>query len=95
MHWSDRRQQRQEQHQQQTQQQPAPQLPLERAATDDIIDVLEACGSHAQQAQWRHIIFIIIFFGRERYSLHEATITTSKKRDVHGGTFGSWLALPT
>jgi len=55
MHWSDRRQQRQEQHQQQTQQQQAPQLPLERAAADDTIDVLEACGSHAQQAQWRHI----------------------------------------
>ena len=55
MHWSDRQHQRQEQHQQQTQQQPAPQLPLERAAADDIIAVLEACGSHAQQAQWRHI----------------------------------------
>ena len=55
MHWSDRRQQRQEQHQQQTQQQQAPQLPLDRAAADDTIDVLEACGSHAQQAQWRHI----------------------------------------
>jgi len=27
--------------------------------------------------------FIFCFFGRERYSLHEATITTSKKRDVH------------
>ncbi len=55
MHWSDRQQQRHEQHQQQTQQQPAPQLPLERAAADDFIDVLEACGSHPQQAQWRHI----------------------------------------
>ncbi len=55
MHWSDRQQQRQEQHQQQVQQQPAPQLPLDRAAADDIIDVLEACGSHPQQAQWRHI----------------------------------------
>ncbi len=40
MHWSDRQQQRQEQHNQQTQQ-PAPQLPLEGAAADDIIDVLE------------------------------------------------------
>jgi len=55
MHWSDRQQQRQEQHQQQVQQQPAPQLHLDRAAADDIIDVLEACGSHPQQAQWRHI----------------------------------------
>ncbi len=55
MHWSDRQQQRQEQHQQQVQQQPAPQLPLDRAAADDISDVLEACGSHPQQAQWRHI----------------------------------------
>ena len=52
MHLSDRQQQRQEQHQQQ---QPAIQLPLDRAAADDIIDVLEACGSHPQQAQWRHI----------------------------------------
>jgi len=55
MHWSDRQQQRQEQHQQQMQHQPSPQLPLDRAAADDIIDVLEACGSHPQQAHWRHI----------------------------------------
>ncbi|KAL0019329.1 hypothetical protein WJX77_005296 [Trebouxia sp. C0004] len=55
MHWSDRQQQRQEQHQQQTQQQPTPQLPLERAASDDVTDVLEACGSHTQQAQWQQI----------------------------------------
>ena len=48
MHWSERQQQRQEKYQRQTQQQPAPQLPLERAAANDIIDVLEACGSHAQ-----------------------------------------------
>ncbi|DBA69810.1 TPA: hypothetical protein ACH3X2_14309 [Trebouxia sp. C0005] len=53
VHWSDRQQQRQEQHQQQTQQQPAAQLPLEKAAANDTIDVLEACGSHAQQAQWQ------------------------------------------
>ncbi|KAA6410082.1 MAG: hypothetical protein FRX49_13839, partial [Trebouxia sp. A1-2] len=52
-HWSNRQQQRQEQHQQQTQQQPATQLPLEKAAANDTIDVLEACGSHAQQAQWQ------------------------------------------
>ena len=52
MHWSDQQQQRQEQQQQQ---QSAPQLPLEMAAADDNIDVLEACDSHAQQAQWRHI----------------------------------------
>ncbi|DBA67632.1 TPA: hypothetical protein ACH3X2_001368 [Trebouxia sp. C0005] len=49
--WSDRQQQRQEQHQQQTQQQPATQLPLQKAAANDTIDVLEACGSHAQQAE--------------------------------------------
>ena len=55
MHWSDRQQQRQEQHQQQMQQQPAPQLPWDRAAADDIIDVLEACCSYPQQTQWRHI----------------------------------------
>ena len=36
-------------------QHPAPQLPLDRAVADDLIDVLEACGSHPQQAQWRHI----------------------------------------
>ena len=54
-HWSERQQQRQEQHQQQMQQHPAPQLPLDRAVADDLIDVLEACGSHPQQAQWRHI----------------------------------------
>ena len=54
MHWSDRQQQRQEQRQQQMQQQPAPQLPLDRSASDDIIHVLEARGSHPQQAQWRH-----------------------------------------
>ncbi len=55
LHWSNRQQQRQEQHQQQMQQQPAPQLPLDRSASDDTIDVLEAYGSHPQQAQWRHI----------------------------------------
>ena len=54
-HWSERQQQRQEQHQQQMQQHPAPQLPLDRAVADDLIDVLEACGSHPQQAQWWHI----------------------------------------
>ncbi len=42
LHWSDRQQQRQEQHQQHMQQEPAPQLPLDRSASDDIIDVLEA-----------------------------------------------------
>ncbi len=51
LHWSDRQQQRQKQHRQQMQQQPAPQLPLDRSASDDTIDVLEACGSHPQQAQ--------------------------------------------
>ncbi len=55
MHRLDRQQQRQEQHQQQMQQQPAPQLPLDRSASDDTIDVLEACGNHPQQAEWRHI----------------------------------------
>ncbi|DBA70246.1 TPA: hypothetical protein ACH3X2_012153 [Trebouxia sp. C0005] len=51
--WSDRQQQRQEQHQQQTQPQPANQMPVEKAAAKDTIDVLEACGNHAQQAQWQ------------------------------------------
>ncbi len=55
LHWSGRQQRRQEQHRQQMQQQPAPQLPLDRSASDDIINVLEACGRHPQQAQWRHI----------------------------------------
>ena len=55
LHWSSRQQQRQEHHQQHMQQPPAPQLILDRSASDDIIDVLEACGSHPQQAQWRHI----------------------------------------
>ena len=36
-------------------QQPAPQLPSDRSASGDTIDVLEACVSHPQQAQWRHI----------------------------------------
>ena len=55
MHWSQRQQQRQEQRQQQPQQQQAPQLPSELAAANDTVDVLEACGSHPQQSQWRHI----------------------------------------
>ena len=55
LHWSDRQQQHQEQHQQHMRQQPAPQLPLDRSASDDIIDVLEARDSHPQQTQWRHI----------------------------------------
>ncbi len=65
VHWSDRQQQRQEQHQQQTQQQQAPQLPLERAAAGDTIDVLEACGSHARQAQ-----FFFFFFLGYREDVH-------------------------
>ncbi len=52
LHWSDQQQQRQEQHQEQMQQQPAPQLPLNTADADDIIDAFEACGSHPQQAHW-------------------------------------------
>ncbi len=40
MPWSDRQQQHQEQHQKQMQQQPAPQLPLDKAAADDIIDAV-------------------------------------------------------
>ncbi len=55
LHWSDRQQQRQKQHHQQMQQQPAPHQPLDRSASDDTIDVLEACCSHPQQAQWRPI----------------------------------------
>ena len=55
MHWSHRQQQRQEQQQQQPQQQQAPQLPSELAAANDTVDVLEACGSHPQQSQWRRI----------------------------------------
>ncbi len=54
VHWSDRQQQRQEQHQRHLRQKPARQLPLEWSASDDIIDVLEACP---QQAQWRHTFF--------------------------------------
>ena len=54
VHWSDRQQQRQKQHQRHLRQKPAPQLPLEWSASDDIIDVLEACP---QQAQWRHTFF--------------------------------------
>ena len=55
VHWSQRQQQRQEQLQQQPQQQQAPQLPSELAAANDTVDVLEACGSHPQQSQWRRI----------------------------------------
>ena len=57
LHWSHRQQQRDEQQQQQQRQshQQQPQLPSERAAASDTIDVLVACGSHAQQSQWRRV----------------------------------------
>ena len=62
LHWSQRQAQRQEQQQQQQQQQQQEQqqqqqhiLPVQRAAADDTVDVLEACGSHAQQSQWRQV----------------------------------------
>ena len=32
-----------------------PQMPSEQAAAGDTIDVLVACGSHAQQSQWQRI----------------------------------------
>ena len=54
LHWSQRQQQLHEQRQQQQQQQPH-QLPLEQAAADDTVDVLEACGSHPQHSKWRQI----------------------------------------
>ena len=57
LHWSHRQQQRDEQQQQQQRQshQQQPQLPSERAAASDTIDVLVALGSHAQQSQWRRV----------------------------------------
>ena len=39
----------------------------------------DASAQHRQQKKKKNFFF----FGRERYSLHEATIPTSKKRDVH------------
>ena len=56
LHWSQRQQQQQEQHQQQQQQlQHAQQLPSDKAAINDTLDVLEACGSHPQQSEWRRL----------------------------------------
>ena len=48
--------------------------------------VLQFSGKHFAMCRpfgGKLISFFFFFFGRERYSLHEATITTSKKRDVH------------
>ena len=56
LHWSQRQQQQQEQHQQQQQQlQHAQQLLSDKAAINDTLDVLEACGSHPQQSEWRRL----------------------------------------
>ena len=58
LHWSQRQQRRDEQQQQQQQQQhqqQQPRIPSEQAAADDTVDVLEACGSHPQQSEWRRI----------------------------------------
>ena len=61
LHWSQRQQQQQEQQQQQQQQrqqlQHAQQLPSDKAAIacNDTLDVLEACGSHTQQSEWRRL----------------------------------------
>ena len=56
LQWSQRQQQQQEQHQQQQQQlQHAQQLPSDKAAINDTLDVLEVCGSHPQQSEWRRL----------------------------------------
>ena len=56
LHWSQRQQQQQEQQQQQQQQlQHAQQLPSDKAAINDTLDVLEACGSYPQQSEWRRL----------------------------------------
>ena len=56
LHWSQRQQQQQEQHQQQQQQlQHAQQLLSDKAAINDTLDVLEACGGHPQQSEWRRL----------------------------------------
>ena len=54
LHWSQRQQQLQAQQQQQPARQPR-QLPPDRAATDDTIDVLGAFGNHPRQAEWRKL----------------------------------------
>ena len=54
LHWSDRQQQLQEQ-----QQQPQPtQLsacPADQARADDMLDVLQACGSHPLESRWSNL----------------------------------------
>ena len=58
LHWSQRQQQQQEQQQQQQQQQQqlqhAQQLPSDKAAINDKLDLLEALG-HPQQSEWRRL----------------------------------------
>ena len=54
LHWSQRQQQLQTQQHQQPARQPR-QLPSDRAATDDTIDVLGAFGNHPRQAEWRKL----------------------------------------
>ena len=50
LHWSQRQQQQQHQ-----QLQHALQLLSNKAAINDTLDVLEACGSHPQQSEWRRL----------------------------------------
>ena len=57
LHWSQRQHQRSEQLQQHQPQQPQPatQLSAQQSATDDTLDILQVCGTHPQQSQWRQL----------------------------------------
>ena len=57
LHWSQRQHQRSEQLQQHHPQQPQPatQLSAQQSATDDTLDILQVCGTHPQQSQWRQL----------------------------------------
>ena len=69
LHWSQRQQQQQEQHQQQQQQlQHAQQLPSDKVAINDTLDVLEACGSHPQQSERLNCALSLITFASDHHS---------------------------
>ena len=94
LHWSQRQQQQQKQHQQQQQQrQHAQQLLSDKAAINDTLDVLEACGSHPQQSEWRRLWELASsrYFDRQHRVLwwrilHGSLMCGTYKACIHRGT---------
>ena len=57
---------------------------MQAASHQQFTGIYHAISAKVTHWAARGLFYLFIFiFGRERYSLHEATITTSKEHDVH------------